>query len=91
MSGAPVFVAATQGTPLDHLVLMASGAYIHGSHRTITNSSELFSQPTPPAQVTAQRQQTEPHPQSFCEKCLSAYLHSCGLRGRLLLKHTSRG
>lgn len=28
---------------------------------------------------------------SFCESDASAHLHSCSLRGRLLIKHTSKG
>lgn len=30
-------------------------------------------------------------PQSFCERGFLAYFHSCGPRGRLVIKHTGRG
>ena len=34
--------------PLDHLVLMASGAYARGSHRRITNRERFLSDDYPP-------------------------------------------
>jgi len=36
--GAPVFAGATQGTPLDHLALTASGVCILRSHGAVTNT-----------------------------------------------------
>lgn len=56
-SGALIFVAATQGTPLDHLALVASKAYVHGLYRNVTNEGRVLDQLPP--QGTAERQQTE--------------------------------
>ena len=43
MPGTQVFVAAAQGTPLHHLVLVASRAYVHRS-QTVTNGKTVFNQ-----------------------------------------------
>lgn len=44
MSGSQVFVAAVQGTPLDHLALVVSGAYTYRSQRTVTNKERVLKQ-----------------------------------------------
>lgn len=49
-SGVPVLAANAQGTYLDLLALMTNGAYVHGSHRTVTNTERVLSQLPPPAQ-----------------------------------------
>lgn len=54
--GTLIFVAATQETPLDCLALVASGAYVHRSNKTVTEKqflNRLY------LQGTAQRQQIE--------------------------------
>lgn len=80
-SGALVFVAAMQGTCLDHLVLVASRPYVHGSPWTVTNKKQFLPCCLPPTPARAQqRKQTEMHPQSFCGRGLLAYLYSCGQR-----------
>lgn len=89
-SGALVFAAAAYGTTLDPLALVANGTYIRGCHRTATNR-EIVLYWLPPCQGTAERQQSEMHIQYFCERCLLAYLHNCGPRGKLLIKSTSKG
>lgn len=38
----PVFVAVTQGTSLDHLILVASRIYVHGFHRTKQMEKEFL-------------------------------------------------
>lgn len=40
-SGALIFVAATQGTPLEHLAMVASGTYTHSSRRTVREKEFL--------------------------------------------------
>ena len=42
MFGGPVFIAATQGTSLESLALVASRTYIHGSYRTATVFNHLL-------------------------------------------------
>jgi len=42
MFGGPVFMAATQGTSLESLTLVASRTYIHGSYRTATVFNHLL-------------------------------------------------
>ena len=42
MFGGPVFMAATQGTSLESLALVASRTYIHGSYRTATVFNHLL-------------------------------------------------
>lgn len=37
LGGTLIFVAATQGTPLDHRALVASGAHAYRSQRTVTS------------------------------------------------------
>ena len=69
---------------------MAWGTYICESHRTATNGETVLKR-LPPRQGTTQRQQSEMHLQYFCERGLLAYLHHCGLRGKLLIKNTSKG
>lgn len=54
--GAPILMAAAQGTPLCCLALVASGAYAHGSDRTVTNGERVLSQLPPPGY---KKQQTE--------------------------------
>lgn len=44
MAGSRVFVAAVQGTPLDHLALVVSGAYTYRSQRTVTNKERVLKQ-----------------------------------------------
>lgn len=47
-SGAPVFTVTVKGTPLDCLALVASGAYTHGSHWTITHRESVLNRlPSP--------------------------------------------
>lgn len=81
--GAPVFMAATQGTVHDHLALMASRASIHGPQGTITHGETVLGW-LPPPRGMMQRQQTKTHAQSFCERGLFLILE-------LLVGQTSRG
>lgn len=41
MFDTPIFVAAAQETPFDHLTLVASRAYVYKSYRVITNRRVL--------------------------------------------------
>ena len=42
MSGVLTFAAGAQDTSLDHLTLVASGAYVLRSHRTVTNGEAIL-------------------------------------------------
>lgn len=52
MSGTPCFAGAAQRMPHNHLALEATGAYVHGSHETITVRETVLGRPLP--QGTAQ-------------------------------------
>ena len=41
-SGTPIFAAAAQGTPLECLALVASGAYTHHSQETVTDRERVL-------------------------------------------------
>lgn len=84
----PNFCDCCQGTPLYHVVLVASGAYTHESHRRVTNRKRVLKQLPSPGPT--KRQQTT-GAQSFHEGGLLVNHHDCGLRGRLLIKHPSWG
>lgn len=59
-SGTPIFVAATQGTSLDSLPLMATRIHSHRSHKTVTEKKKKKNQYLTGYhfQGTAERQQT---------------------------------
>lgn len=38
----PNFCDCCHGTPLDHLALVASGVYTHGSYRSATNGESIL-------------------------------------------------
>ena len=80
MSDAPVFAAAAQRTPLNSLALVANRIYIQEPYKAVMKEirNQLFL-----PQDTAQRQQTEKHCQSLCERGQLACHHSCALRGGL--------
>lgn len=62
-----VYVATAQRMPLDCLALVASGANIHGSHRTVANREPVLKWLSP--EDTVQGQQTEtPISQSSSER-----------------------
>lgn len=46
LSGSLIFEASAQETPLNHLALVASGAYTHWSHRTIPNGERVLNRIT---------------------------------------------
>lgn len=50
MSGTPVFTVAAQDTPSNHLDLVAITAYVHRSHRTITNGKQFLTGYLPSSQ-----------------------------------------
>lgn len=77
------FCGYCQGTALDYLVLVASRAYVHRSHKNAINRERAT-----PHGTAVETQQTETP--SLGKRGLLASLHSCNLRGRLLVKHTSR-
>ena len=88
-TGTLKFVGAAQGTLLDGPALVASEAFTHRPCRTVPNGEKVLN--WLPTQSTAWHKQTETHPQSFCERGLGVYFHRCGPRGRLQIKHTSKG
>ena len=51
--GAPILVAAAQGIFLGPLALVASGAYAHSSHRTVTNGERVLNWLPPPGNKKA--------------------------------------
>lgn len=69
---APVWVAASQGAPLNLLVLVANRTYVHRSHRTATHrkSSKLAIYPGPPPRAQ-HSQQTETQLRSFVKDAYS--------------------
>lgn len=67
------------------MALVTSRAHTQESHRAVTNSERVLNWPPSPGEAT------DPGVQSFCERDLLAYLNSYGLRGRLLIKNTSKG
>lgn len=67
---------------------LTSRAFVHGSHGTVTNRKGVLNQPYP---GHSGRGSSEKQKQSFGERGLLVYLHSCGLRSRLLIKFTSSG
>ena len=81
----------TQGTPIDRLALVARRDCVPEPHRTLCNNQKDSSwQATAPrAQHT---QQTETHPQSFCEKglftCPGASAWGAGFRFAMHLEGT---
>ena len=85
-TGTPVFAAAAQGIPLNHLALVANGAYARKSHRTKPKSRTVFNQLFP--QVTAQSKQTEtPVCQSYSERGIAVYVFFFWLRWVLVAAH----
>lgn len=82
MSGAPIFVAATQGTLLDCLALEARRVCVPASHSTVTMGDSSWQATTP---RVLYRQKTESHPQSFCERRPPCWSMSFGVEGRLLV------
>lgn len=79
--GGLIFVTTPQGSPLDLLAMVASGAYTYESHRTITNRERALNQLASPGNS---REVTDCSTQSLCERDLLAYLHNCCLRGGFL-------
>ena len=69
-SGTPAIMATTQGTSLEHLVLVASSAY--GSHRTVANKQF-------PTSLSAKRADRNAISQSS-SRGVFAYFKSCCLR-----------
>lgn len=69
MSGAPLFVAAAQGTPLDHLdhQLGWQAGLVFLGPRDCNKQTVIDCLPSPGYLCT---QQTETHPQYFCERSL---------------------
>lgn len=61
LSGAPIFVAATQGTTLDYLALKVRRSFTLESPETETINKTVLGRLAPPLH----RHQTETHPQSF--------------------------
>lgn len=51
----PVFAAAAQGMPLDHLALMARRVCIPGSHGTLTIGDRVLGRLPPPGHFTDSR------------------------------------
>ena len=78
----PSFCSCCQGTPLHHLALMTSGAYVHGPHKTI-NKGDRVPKQLPPSGHCKRQQTQELNPPR--KRPIS-----CTLRGRLLSKHTSK-
>lgn len=66
---------------------MVSRAYAHTSHRTVTNGERFLNQLPPQGRARGNR----PRSSVFPGRGLFAYHHSCSPRGRLLIKHTSKG
>lgn len=85
--GAPIFVAATHERPLDHLAL-AEGFSLRDPTSLHRTDKAFLTRYHP--QGKAQRQKTEVASLSLCKRGLSAYLHSCSLRGRFLIKYHLR-
>ena len=84
----PDFCGCSQGTPLDCYGLMAAEFFCHGSHRTLTNWERILKQLSP---LGHSREATANWGAQSCfDRGLLAYLHSYGLKGRLLIKHTSK-
>ena len=61
---------------------------MHGSHRTVTNRKGVLNQLYPGHSGEAAVKKKK---NSFGERGLLVYLHSRGLRSRLLIKYTSSG
>lgn len=59
------FLWLHQGTLLQCLALVTSGAYVHRFHRTVTHEENVFKQPPPPR---TQQEATGPGAQSFQEE-----------------------
>lgn len=83
----PVFAAATQGAPLDHLALEARGSCIPGSHGTRTIRDSVLGRLLPSGHCTDSRLK---HTPSLAEKEAYLLVRSFGLTGRLLVRHTYR-
>lgn len=79
----PDFWGWSQGTPLGRLALMASRVYAHRFLRTVTNRERALNQLPPPSNRPRSSVSLWKRPIS-----LSSQL---GLRGRLLINHTSKG
>ena len=82
-SGALVFVAATQGTPSDHLALVAREACIPRYHETVTTGETVHSKLPCSEHYTNSRVKYNPT-QSFCERglvvCAGSLASVTGLR-----------
>lgn len=75
-----------QGTPLHSLALVASGAYTYGSQRTVTNKERILKWHY--LQCTARGNRLRSS--NFLWKRPIANHHSCSLKDRNLIKHTSK-
>ena len=71
LCGAHFSAAATQETPLDHLVLRTRRACIHESHRTVATGEMVLGR-LPPLGHSGLRHTL----QSFCEEAFFAYLRA---------------
>ena len=80
----PAFCGYNSGDTPDCLALAASGAYAHGSSRSVTNSERVLNWLPSPGH--SKRQQSR----SLTMRGPLTYLHNCGLRSRLPRKHTSK-
>lgn len=87
-SGALVFAAASQGTPLDLLVLIAVGLSLQVHILKMGKNYFLISY-SPSHQGVQCRGSVQK--QSFRKRRLLADFHSCDLRGRFLIENTSGG
>lgn len=83
----PDFCSCCQGTtPPYHLALVTSWAYTHMCHMTLTKGERVHNSHHSQAQEALDQEA-----QSFCERGLLAYRHSCSQRGSPLSKHTTWG
>lgn len=74
-------------TPLDCLDLVVTRTNTQGSHRATTKREMFLNSYT----LGTEQEAINQGPKSFCERGQLFYLHRCNLRGRLLIKHTSKG
>lgn len=86
-SDVPLFVAAAQGTPHDHLALIASRACIPRSKDCNKQRTILNWLPSPGNLCT---EKTETHPSLFMKEAYT-FAWSFILRARHLVWHTTRG
>ena len=83
-----------RGHPFISWFCLTSRACVDGSHRTVTNRKGVLNQLHPGHSgrgSSKKKKRKEKKKQSFGERGLLVYLHSCGLRSRLLIKFTSSG